>query len=54
MLKKKYSISLNKWPPIPQFAMVQLNDFLTLQWLESGMHLVETVPQVLNFDLSSH
>lgn len=31
--------------------MVQLNDFLTLQWCESDIDLVKIVLQNLNFDL---
>ena len=30
-------------------TMVPLNDFLTLQWCKSSMHLVETVLQILIF-----
>lgn len=33
--------------------MAQLNDFLTLQCCESYMHLRETLPRILNFDLFS-
>ena len=32
-------------------TIFQLNDFSTLQWCKSDMHSVETVLQILNFDL---
>ena len=34
---------------VPDLTMVPLNDFLTLQWCKSSMHLVETVLQILIF-----
>ena len=36
---------------VPDSTVVPLNDFLTLQWCKSSMHLVETVLQILKIDL---
>ena len=36
---------------VPDSTVVRLNDFLTLQWCKSSMHLVETVLQIVQIDL---
>lgn len=51
LLEKKSGFGDFEYPDSPNLTMAPLNNSLTLRWGKSNMHLVETIPRILNYGL---